>query len=115
MVVILSLLWSDHWCLGAKTNIAGVGALEDAGIAVAAQVSPLGLADVAHRMHSLVAAVELVSELIEDSRNVDVEEIYVNICVSRAVGSNLVPQNLVFIFAIETKILFALGHPWVER
>ena len=62
-----------------------------------------------------MAAIELVSKLIEDSTKVDVEEIEVKVLVNRTVGYNFVPQDEFFLFAIETKIFFALGHPWVKR
>ena len=75
MIIVVSLLWRDHGALSAQANKGGVGALEDASIVVAAKVSPLSSGHVALRMHSLVAAVKLVSELIEDSNKVDVKEI----------------------------------------
>ena len=75
MFIKFFIFWRDHGDLNVKTSKAGVGALEDSSIVVAFNVSPLNSGDVTLSMPCLIAAVELVSKLIEDLSMVDVKEI----------------------------------------
>ena len=79
------------------------------------KIDPLDLAHVALHVEKLLSAVHLVSNFVERLIHI-VRKYFTEIgkTANASILCDFVPENVGLVFAIEAKILFALGHPWVK-